>query len=55
LADVQFALEAYAEHGDGKLSVASLRARLRDVYGVGGEKLRRIVALLRAVPRPSRA
>ena len=55
LADVQFALEAHAEHSEGKLSVASLRARLRDVYGVGGEKLRRIVALLRAVPKPPKA
>lgn len=52
LADVQFALEAYAERAAYELSVAALRARLRDRYGITGEKLRRIVALLRVVPRP---
>ena len=53
LADVQFAFEAHAEHSEEKLSVAALRGRLRDVYGVSGEKLRRITGFLRALPRPT--
>jgi predicted nucleotidyltransferase len=52
LADVQYALEAYPERVRTTLSVAALRARLRDLYGQRGERLKEIVALLRQVPRP---
>jgi hypothetical protein len=52
LTDVQYALEAFPdEAASGALSVARLRARLRDVYGVGGERLKEAVALLRDVRR----
>ena len=39
LADIQYAFEAFPE--DAALSVAALRARLRDVYGVRGQRARR--------------
>jgi hypothetical protein len=52
LTDVQYALEAFpGEAIDGALSVPRLRARMRDVYRVGGERLRAVVALLRQVRR----
>jgi len=50
LADIQYAFEAFP--GDAALSVAALRARLRDVYGVRGQHAKDMVALLRQVPRP---
>src|SRR5262245_51838030 len=47
LADVQFALEAFPdEAADGVLTFACLRARIRDVYRVGGNRLKEVVALL---------
>lgn len=51
LLDVQYALQAFPARKS--LSVAALRARLRDLYGVTGEQLRDAVALLRQVPRPA--
>jgi hypothetical protein len=52
LADVQHALEAYPERGRDSLSVAAVRARLRDQYGFKGQPLKDLVALFREVPRP---
>jgi predicted nucleotidyltransferase len=50
LADIQYALEAFPdEAADGVLSVARLRARMRDLYGIGGEGLKELVSLLRQV------
>ena len=51
LTDVQYALEAFPEHAHGVLSVAALRARLRDLYGITGAPLKELVALLREVRR----
>jgi len=50
LTDIQFAFEAFPR--DVHLSLPALRARLRDLYGVRGQRLRDLVALLRQVPRP---
>ncbi len=55
LADVQYALEAYPDRARSTLSVPAVRARLRDLYGISGERLEELVTLLRAVPRPKRA
>jgi hypothetical protein len=52
LADVQSAFFAYPELCNTTLSIPSLRARLRDLYGVTGTKLRALTVLLRQVPRP---
>lgn len=49
LADVQYALEAF--HDRRSLSVAAIRGRLRDVYGITGTQLKDLVAMLRQVPR----
>jgi len=51
LADVQWTLQAYPERVATTLSVAAIRGRLRRLYGLAGERLRDVVALLRAVPR----
>jgi hypothetical protein len=52
LADVQYAIErAYPERADA-LAIPRIRARLRDVYGLGGERLKELVDLYRQVPRP---
>jgi hypothetical protein len=51
LADVQSAFFAYPELRDTTLSIPSLRARLRDLYGIKDAKLRNLTALLRQVPR----
>jgi predicted nucleotidyltransferase len=51
LTDIQFALDAYAK--DPLLTVPALRARLRDLYGVGGRKLKEMVELLRQARRSS--
>ena len=40
LADVQYAIEAFPEQAHRNLSVPAIRARLRDVYGVSGERLK---------------
>jgi len=48
---VQWALEAYPDRVATSLSVAAIRGRLRRLYRLGGERLRDVVALLRAVPR----
>jgi predicted nucleotidyltransferase len=53
LTDVQYAIEAFADDPSKGLSVAALRARLRDLYGITGRQLKELVALLRQVPRPS--
>jgi antitoxin (DNA-binding transcriptional repressor) of toxin-antitoxin stability system len=50
LADVQSTLFAYPELCATTLSIASLRARLRDLYGFKDTKLRRLTAFLRQVP-----
>lgn len=54
LADVQFALEAHPDRANDTLSVAGIRARLRDLYGIRGERLKEITSLFRAVPRQRR-
>lgn len=51
LLDVQYALEAYPESAGGPLSVPALRARLRDLYGIRGDRLKRLLTLLRHVRR----
>lgn len=51
LTDVQYALEAFPEHTRSVLSVAGVRARLRDLYGVTGSRLKELVALFREVRR----
>jgi predicted nucleotidyltransferase len=52
LTDVQHALEAFPkEAAEGALSVARLRARMRDVYCIHGERLKEIVSLLRQTRR----
>ena len=53
LADVQAALEAFPERARSSLSIAGLRGRLRDAYGIDGLQLRDLVALLRKIPRPA--
>jgi hypothetical protein len=55
LADVQYALEAFPARGRTSLSVAGVRARLRDLYGVREQSLKDLVALFRQVPRPPAA
>jgi len=52
LADIQSTLFAYPELSASTLSIPSLRARLRDLYGIKDTALRRLTALLRQVPRP---
>ena len=49
LVDVQFVLEA--EPANPALSIAVLRARLRDVYGIAGQQLKDLVGMLREVAR----
>jgi len=51
LTDVQYALEAFPQRARGVLSVAGVRARLRDGYGVTGSRLKELVALFREVRR----
>jgi predicted nucleotidyltransferase len=53
LADVQHVLEAFPERAVTELSIPAVRARLRDLYGVRGERLKDMLALLRQVPRPA--
>jgi hypothetical protein len=52
LADVQSTFFSYRELCATTLSIPSLRARLRDLYGIKDARLRRLTALLRQVPRP---
>lgn len=51
LTDVQYALAAFPEQQHPALSVAALRGRLRDLYGVQGRRLTELVALLREMRR----
>jgi predicted nucleotidyltransferase len=53
LADVQHVFAAFADRARTTLSVPAIRARLRDLYGIKGERLSDLAALLRRVPRPS--
>jgi predicted nucleotidyltransferase len=52
LADVQYTLEAFPARARTTLSVAAVRARLRDLYALRGQRLKDLVALFRQVPRP---
>lgn len=52
LVDVQYALDAFPDRARDGLSVAAVRARLRDLYGKRGPELKELVALYRTVPRP---
>jgi hypothetical protein len=52
LADVQFTIEAYPKEAASVLSIAGLRARLRELYGIEGRQLKELTAMLRQVPRP---
>jgi len=54
LADVQSALEAFAGHEGSRLSVPAVRARLRDLYGLQGQRLKDLIAMFRLVARPAR-
>lgn len=54
VADIQCALEAYLDRAERELSVPSVRARMRDLYGITGQRLKDLVALLRNVPKPPR-
>jgi len=54
LADVQAALEAFAGRAGTRLSVPTVRARLRDLYGLEGQRLKDVVEIFRQVPRPER-
>jgi len=54
LADVQYAIEAASGEPADALSVPRIRARLRDLYGVSGDRLKAMVELYRMVPRPRR-
>ncbi len=51
LADVRFAVEAHPRLAHSSLSVASVRKRLRELYGFEGERLKDLVALFRTVTR----
>jgi hypothetical protein len=51
LVDVQDAVAAYPDLAATTLSVAGLRARLRDAYGIKGDRLKDLVTLFRLVPR----
>jgi hypothetical protein len=51
LLDVQDTLAAYADLSRTTLSVAGLRARLRDLYGLKGERLTDLVASRPLLPR----
>jgi len=55
LADVQSVLEMFAGRAGARLSVSGVRARLRDLYGLEGQRLKDVVALFRRVPRPKRS
>ena len=54
LADVQATLEVFAGRAGSRLSVPALRARLRDLYGLQGQRLKDVVEIFRQVPRPER-
>src|SRR6266436_6431070 len=54
LADVQSALEAFAARAGSRLSVPAVRARLRDLYGLQGQRLKDLIAMFRLVARPAR-
>ena len=49
--DIQHTLGAFPDQADGILSVAALRARLRDVYRVQGDRLKQLTALVRLARR----
>lgn len=51
LTDVQYALVAFPEQEHPSLSIPALRARLRDLYGVRGQRLNEVIALLREARR----
>jgi len=51
LLDVQYTLEAYPASATGPLAVPALHARRRDLYGIRGDRLKRLVALLRQARR----
>lgn len=53
LADVQAAFDAFPDRALSSLSIAGLRSRLRDEYGIDGPQLKDLVALLRKIPRPA--
>jgi hypothetical protein len=54
LADVQRTLAAFPEQEYPALSIPALRGRLRDIYGMRGQQLSGLVALLREVRRLGR-
>jgi predicted nucleotidyltransferase len=54
LADVQYAVEAADGARARALTIPRIRARLRDLYGITGERLQALVELYRQVPRPRR-
>ena len=54
LADVQSALEALAGRAGARLSVPAVRARLRDLYALQGQRLKDVIAMFRLVARSAR-
>jgi predicted nucleotidyltransferase len=55
LVDIQYVFEAFPGRLKATLSVAAIRGRLRKLYGVSGERLTKLIGLLRQVPRPPRS
>src|SRR3989454_5933831 len=54
LADVQSALVALAGRAGARLSVPAVRARLRDLYALQGQRLKDVMAMFRLVARSAR-
>src|SRR6266478_6822478 len=54
LADVQSALEAFAARAGSRLSVPAVRARLRDLYALQGQRLKDVMGMFRLVARSAR-
>src|SRR5438132_3140098 len=54
LADVQSALETFAGRAGSRLSVPAVRARLRDLYGLQGQRLKDVIGMFREVARSAR-
>jgi len=46
--------ETFAGRAGTRLSVPTVRARLCDLYGLKGQRLKDVMAMFRLVPRPAR-
>ena len=54
LADAQSALEAFAGRAGARLSMPAVRARLRDLYALQGQRLKDVMAMFQLVTRSAR-